>query len=83
MAIEYTLIFIDEFDWNYANNKKQQYKDIVKSCGFDIACVSDYLMIVKCYRTPPSTAIKQLLEAGFVLDSAYYQQDNSTELKKI
>ena len=83
MAIEYKLILVDEFDWDYANNKKQHYKGIVKSCGFDIAGGSDYIMIVRCYRTPPSTAINQLLAAGFVFDSAYYQQDNSIELNKI
>lgn len=83
MAIEYKLILIDEFDWDYADNKKQHYKDIVKLCGFDIAGGADYLMIVRCYRTLPSAALNKLLQEGIVFDSAYYRQDNSTTLKKI
>ena len=35
------LIFIDEYDWGYANKKKEDYKNIVADCGFNVVAGAD------------------------------------------
>ena len=75
MGIEYKLIFIDEYDWGYANKKKDDYKNIVADCGFNVVAGADSMIIVDCHKTPEDSAIELLSSKGFVFDHAYYQTD--------
>jgi len=86
MGVEYRLMLMDEFDWNYEGSDREDAANwvIASYPDFKIESSIPYMITIDIGRRGTEDVLSKFKSRDLIAwDAAYYQRDNHMELIKI